>query len=457
VVVSRGNTHPLPLFSLLFSPHFVADLIVTQTEAPPPLPEQAEMHLLEAIGLMTSARSYPVEGAAAVNNEAHLQLSLLREILGSLVDQLLSLTDSRRISRYGEQMAEIVAWKFGSLGALTKGHSPKSHNGDVANLFNSALNSILPTICEFAKFKQSRSKGIIFLHRMVQCISDRVLEPCSKCIGVFLEYSEPNDVEHPIQLLNQLMAEFGSTPHVSSVVEIVDPVLLPVVDRLSAIYSDLQQLSASSDQILSANAVTSETTLEAEKLNILKQYLMFLQHVATFHIHPALVSPRNLHRLPDLLNNVISGIQGGENDGIRVSMGLILRRSSLMCLTSLVSAWLSPSSSSSSSPEVHELLSNVLCNEALPTAFRSFTSGALNLGDAQVQGYVGEVSNLIWTMSAVVSPQETHGYIQTILLPSLQWPPVAINEMARLLDGKDLGQLNTFREAFKKLIRKLCR
>jgi hypothetical protein len=99
----------------------------------------------------------------------------------------------------------------------------------------------------------------------------------------------------------------------------------------------------------------------------------------------------------------------------------------------------------------------LLCNEALPTAFRSFTSGALNLGDAQVQGYVGEVSNLIWTMSSVVSPQETHRYIQSILLPSLQWPPQAINEMSRLLDGKDLGQLNTFREAFKKLIRKLCR
>jgi hypothetical protein len=416
------------------------------------------MHLLEAIGLMTSARSYPGEGGsgAVVNNEAQLQLGLLREILSSLVDQLQSLVaDPRRISRYGEQMSEIAAWKFGSLGALTKGHSPKSHSGEVANMFSAALESILPAICEFAKFKQSRSKAIIFMHRMVQCIGDRVLEPCSKCIRVFLEYSEPNDVEHPIQLLNQLMAEFGATQYSSSVVEIVDPVLLPVVDRLSAIFSELQQLTAASDQILTANS-TSETTLEAEKLNILRQYLMFLQHVATYHIHPVFISPTNVHRLPDLLNTIISGIQGGESYGIRVTMGLILRRSSLMCLTSLVSAWLSPSSSSAS-PEVSELLSNLLCNEALPTAFRSFTSGALNLGDAQVQGYVGEVSNLIWTMSSVVSPQETHRYIQSILLPSLQWPPQAINEMSRLLDGKDLGQLNTFREAFKKLIRKLCR
>jgi hypothetical protein len=412
------------------------------------------MHLLEAIGLMTSARSVAPEGASGfVNNEANLQLGLLQEMLGSLVDQLQSLlADPLRMNRYGEQLSEVAAWKFGSLGALTKGHSPKSHGGEVANMFHSALESILPAICEFAKYKPSRSKAIIFLHRMVQCIGYRVLEPCSKCVGTFLEYAEPTDIEHPIQLLNQLMAEFGSTPYVPSVVEIVDPVLLPVVDRLSGIFSELQQLSASSDHSDSA-----PDTLEAEKLGILKHFLMFLQHVATFHIQAAFLSSRNVHRLPDLLNNIISGIQGGENDGIRVSMGLVLRRSSLLCLTSLVSAWLSSSTSSSVPGEVRELLSNLLCNEALPSAFRSFTSGSLNLADAQVQGYVGEVASLIWTMSLAVSPQETHQYINGILLPSLQWPTSATNEMKRLLNGNDLGPLNSFREAFKKLIRKICR
>jgi hypothetical protein len=413
------------------------------------------MHLLEAIGLMTSARSVAPEGAALgvfVNNESNLQLGLLQEMLGSLVGQLQSLLeDPMRLNRYGEQLAEVAAWKFGSLGALTKGHSPKSHGGEVANMFHSSLESVLPAICEFAKYKQSRSKAIIFLHRMVQCIGSRVLEPCSKCIGTFLEYSEPTDIEHPIQLLNQLMAEFGATAYAASVIEIVDPVLLPVVDRLSGIFSELQQLSASSDHSDSA-----PDTLEADKLGILKHFLMFLQHVATFHIHPAFLSSRNVHRLPDLLNNIISGIQGGENDGIRVSMGLVLRRSSLLCLTSLVSAWLSPSSPNVPG-EVSELLSNLLCNEALPSAFRSFTSGSLNLSDAQVQGYVGEVSNLIWTMSSVVSPQDTHQYINDILLPSLQWPASATNEMKRLLNGNDLGPLNSFREAFKKLIRKICR
>lgn len=415
--------------------------------------EQAEMHLLEAIGLMTSARSVAPEGVATfVNTEANLQLGLLQEMLGSLVEQLQSLLqDPIRLSRYGEQLAEVAAWKFGSLGALTKGHSLKSHAGQVAKMFHSSLESILTVICEFAKYKQSRNKAIIFLHRMVQCIGHHVLESCSKCIETLLEFSEPTDIDHPIQLLNQLMAEFGTTHYAPSVIEIVDPVLLLVVDRLSGIFNELQQLSASSD-----HAESTPDTLEAEKLGILKHFLMFLQHVATFHIHPVFLSPRNVHRLPDLLQNVISGIQGGENDGIRVSMGLVLRRSSLLCLTSLVSAWLSLSSSNVPG-EVRDLLSNLLCNEALPSAFRSFTSGSLNLSDAQVQGYVGEVANLIWTMSSVVSPQDTHQYINGILLPSLQWPASASNEMSRLLNGSDLGPLNSFREAFKKLIRRICR
>lgn len=433
-------------------------MILTQTGAQPPLPEQAEMHLLEAIGLMTSARSCPPDGTSSyVNHEAGLQLGLLQEMLESLVSQLQSLVqDSNRVSRYGEELSLIAAWKFGSLGSLTKGHSPRSHEGRVADLFHEALVSILPVICEFAKYKQARSKSIIFLHRMVQCIGHRVLEPCSKCIGAFFEYSEPSDIEHPLQLLNQLMAEFGPTEFSSMVIEIVDPVLLPVVDRLSSIFSELQQLTASSDQVRTGTNESAPETLEAEKLGILKQDLMFLQHIATYQIHHVFLSSSNLHRLPDLLNNIISGIQGGENYGIRISMGLVLRRSSLLCLTSLVSSWLSSSSPTPIPGEVTELLSTLLCNEALPIAFRSFTSGQLNLSDAQVQGYIGDVGNLIWTMS-LISPQEIHQYINNILLPSLQWPPSATSEIKRLLNGQDLGPNNSFRESFKKLIRKICR
>lgn len=439
---------------LLQSVGSFADLIVTHTDAPP-LPEQAEMHLLEAIGLMTSARSQPSSTPPITyNNDAvGLQLGLLQDLLTSLVVQLQSLLeDPHQVRRYGEQLSEIAAWKFGSLGSLTKGHTPRSHGGEVANLFHSTLVSVLPVICEFAKYKQSRNKSIIYLHRMVQCIGYQVLDSCSKCLPIFIEYADASDLDLPVQLLNQLMAEFGPTEHSSLVIEIANELLVPVVDRLSAIYLELRHRSSETDQTPLESGQNAETSLEAEKLNVLKNYLIFLQYISTYQCHPIFLSPINIQRFPDLLNNIVSGIRGGEDDGIRVSLGLSLRRASLLCLTPLITAWLS--STSSIPPEAKNLLSRSICDEVLPIAFRSFSNGSLNVSDPQAQAYIGDTATLIWTLISVL-PQETKKYLVTVLFPSLGWHPTAINEMTRVLN--DIGQVNTFRESLKKLIRKLSR
>lgn len=454
-----------------------ADLILTQTGSPPPLPEQAEMHLLEAIGLMTSARSYIPENNSNNNNnqistsnnnatnnpeEAHLQLSLLQDMLSSLVNQLLSLlSDSNRVNRYGEQLSEIVAWKFGSLGALTKGHSPKSHNGEVSNLFYGASISILPVICEFAKYKQSRNKSIIFLHRMVQCIGYRVIELCPQSIGIFLEYSDITDFDHPVQLLNQLMSEFGTTSYNQLIYPIINEHFLIVINRLSLFYNELQQLSSNDISTSSIEQQQQhETSLEADKFTILKQLSTFLQTITSYRCDTILYSEINLHRLPEILSIIINGLHGGENDGIRIIQGIPLRRFSLTTLSNLINSWLSPQSINNIQLDVKNLFSSILCEEALPIIFRSLTSGSMNLSDAQVQGYIGDIAGLIWTMKSTL-PNDTRDYFQQRLFPSLssiRWSDIAIVELSRLLESNEeqLGSLNNFREAFKKLVRKYC-
>jgi hypothetical protein len=118
----------------------------------------------------------------------------------------------------------------------------------------------------------------------------------------------------------------------------------------------------------------------------------------------------------------------------------------------LIPAWLSPSSSIP--PEAKSLLTESICNDVLPTAFRSFSNGSLNVSDPQAQAYIGDTATLIWTLLSVL-PEDTRNYLVSVLFPSLGWHSTAINELTRLFN--DVGQVNTFRESFKKLIRKFSR
>lgn len=413
------------------------------------------MHLLEAIGVMTSARSARPEVSSSPGrspgrpvDRAAIQLSLVRDLLASLVNQLLALIeDSDRLKRYGEQLADVAAWKFGSLGALACGHNPSTHDGASSSLFFDALIAVHPVIVEFARFKQSRSRSIIYLHRMVQCIGPLVIRPAAICLPVFFQCFDITDAEHPIQLISQLMAEFAVNNH-AEVLAVVDSLLPVGTGRLTEMYIHL--LGASPPEQTADNEADTDTTLELDRVYILKQYLAFIQHITTHHYQHVLVSERNISLLPDILNNLVSGLRGGEEDGISVGLGIPLRRSAMISLTNLTRLWIAPDGQVS--PSVSQLLVSVLCDQALPIAFKSFSGGVINPSDPQSQAYIGDIAFLLWTLASV-GREDAQKFIQTVLLPGLGWNPQAIVEVSRLFE--DIGTAHNFRESFKKLIRRL--
>jgi hypothetical protein len=439
-----------------------SDLLVTHSGQESLLPEQAEMHLLEAIGLITSAGASGDTtgsgGSSASGVDPNMQLSLLEDILSTLVHQLLSLLeDEEAVERYGLQMSEFAAWKFASIAALIRGHSPKTHGGNSADLFLKATVSVVPVLAEFGKFKLSRSKGCVLFHRIVASVGSRVIEPAGACLATYIQWSDASDIEFPLQLINQLMAEYGnSSDRHEDMLIVVDEMLPLILDKLGSLYEELQAAEVAAKARAAGGGGEDEdddvvdTSLEADKVAIQKHYLLFLQHIACHACHPALLSDRNMQRLPDILTNIVSGLHGGEDDGITTAAGLTLRRPAVTCLSYLTRAWIQEDSSVH--PEVENLLLSFICEQGLPISLGACSDGSLNVMDPVTQSFIGDVAVLAWTMAAV-RREDTLKYLQDGLLPSLGWPGAAIGEMVGLV--QEVCTENSFRDRFKKLIRKL--
>lgn len=366
------------------------------------------------------------------------QCNLLNEMLTVLAQQLDVIAQHPQFDRYGDDLAEMAARKLGSFAALSRGHNSKS---DVAvQLFAASLQQLTGVMIKLGPFKATRNKSIVFLHRMVPGIGERVLPIAAECLPVWLQFAENSDIEHPLQLLNQLMTEFGLKAS-----HIVSNVFESVLDHLGSIYGELEAAGRSSNHV---NEVMS--AFETEKVTVQRHYLTFVQALVSCPCRDILVSQLHATRLPDILSNIMTGVRGG-GSGISVSGGITLRRLSMGVLIQLTSSWIAPDAAVSSN--VQQMLISLLCDEALPLSLRQCCDGTIDLRDAQTQGFLGDVGMLLWTLAST-RPQDTQQYLQS-MLPSIGWSPVAISGVLHLLF--ETGQIaTTVRDAFKKFMRQMA-
>lgn len=456
-----------------------SDLILTNTSRDDaPLTEQAEMHLLEAVGLMTSAPSMNAKPSQE-------QLSLLKNMLDILIAQLLEVA---QLTEYDpEFIAEIAGRKLSSIAALSKGHScPKNSTGATTDssgeLFFNATMSIVPVLHAFSTFKSSRSKAIMCLHRIIQCVGMRATPPLAELLPTFIQHSDVTDIEQPIQVLNQLMAEYGTSDqsglaqnNLNALMEFLDGLYGLVLDRLGEIYGHIMQAieedkaggvpghwkeDENDDE---SNEENPQSSLQSEKEQIQKLYVVFIQHITVYGCHPIMLSEKNICRLPDIFGAITSALQGtGEESVVAVASTFPVKRPVLVLLANLTIKWLA--SEVTVSQDVTNLLASLLCDVAIPLSFRACSDGSVDVKDAVSQGYLGDVGHLVWAMASVKNA-DTVQFIQMSLLPSLGWPAEAISEVSTMLVA--VGQsspsggvgntrvLSNFKDAFKVLVRKL--
>ena len=433
----------------------ISDLILTQSGQPCPLTESAELSLLESVGLMTAAAFHTqatqaqaqAQSQDAGSSSCVVATSLLTEMLASLSSQVVELAGHPQFDRYRDHLSELAGRKIGSIGALCKGHTLKQSSPlsvSFSALLSSTLATIGPSLITLIKYKNTKARAFILLHRMVSCAGVGVLPLATVFLPTSLQYvTEFADIEAPIQLVNQLMIDFNS-----GALPIVNNVFSLVLDKMAVLMAMTK----------AAAAVGGGGGSEGDIVSLQKLYLSLLNNITLFNCTPCLYSPENHPRLAtDVLSALLQGVQGQvSGEPISLSPSIPLRRLCITIITSLAKAWFGPVTRTQHPSEVSEFFVSFLLQQVVPAMLQSLCNGSIPniLTDALSQQLVGDVSQLMWTLSAVAH-DDFLSYLRNLLL-TLQWPETAIATLIGHLDGSTSGQaMNTFRDTFKKFIKQL--
>jgi hypothetical protein len=427
------------------------------------LTDAAELHLFETIGLMTSSTHQSgAEGDALLTRQ--FQQKLLSDVTGYVVQQVVEVMANRgQLSRYVEQYTVFVAHKMNCLSSLAKGHNFKTHEHN-AQYFDASAATVVNVLEALSQMQSVRSKAVVYMHRMVNSLGPRALLHITQAVGVLLRHAESGaDLEETTLLLNQCMVEFSL-----GAANLVQRYHGDVVDR----YQQLGALFESS--LLAVGGGVEAPHIEAERVALQKQHLLYLQHVSTTGCHSVLTSTEHVHRLEDLLNTVLTAIKGGRGNasGVAISSqaSLPLRKGGIIVLVSLVKVWCVPSSAVSadlvasagftsvggagSSLPAHltPVFQSFLLDHAMPAMLASVSDGgrSVNVKDAAAQSVVVEIAAALWTLQLVLGAQATASYLSGVLT-TLAWGSSTQQTCLQQLTAFPL--LGAYRETFKLFLR----
>lgn len=204
---------------------------------PGPVSESEQVHLFEVAGLLLGG---------ALATEA-LRGRLVVAILGPLTQRLASLQEQgQRLRTSGSAPAEAgvdladgdggrseaevtaaaAAHVICALGTFTKGFSSTTAD-QVAPLLEGALGQALGCVATFPWATDVRARSLMLLHRMVECLGQRVLAFLETAVARLLTNAEPREVQEVVTLVNQVVAKFKD----AALQEVA--VLVPVVRALA--------------------------------------------------------------------------------------------------------------------------------------------------------------------------------------------------------------------------------
>lgn len=473
--------------------------------------EQSEMYLCETVALLTSHFSYNQAQGQGQNSTGGsvTGTELLRGIVDAQLSQMhLALCLFAEQPQLTEGLCAVVTRRMSALAGLTKGYNCKV-NPSAVPVFEQSTTAVAAVAQRLSFQRGLRAKILVFLHRMVACIGDRILPYEEQILPSLLAAADATDADDVVQVLNQLMVEYGKDS-----LPVVDKLFLSVIDKYSAMSITLET-SSTATVTSGPNATTEHVAagvvaphLQSERLSLHRQYLLFLQHVACFNCAATLFNPAHLHRLEEILYSVVLvGISGGSatsqsEDTSKINPSYLastdsqdsapVRKGALSIVNGLVSAWLLPAGTSTpasnvSSPggtfssgvavlanpppaEVAQAFRSYLLEQALPRALYSVSAWCtqpphrqgpqLNVKDAAAQSVLVEMAMLLRdthvTLSYSAATQSTSNTADSAayfhgLLRSLGWPDHRTQLFIQHLTAPT--PLGTFKEAFKLFIR----
>jgi hypothetical protein len=301
---------------------------------------------------------------------------------------------------------------------------------------------------------------------MIGCIGILSIPCISDSVGHLLKFSEPQEMENCVQIFNQLMVEFES-----NVFDLVDHFFSIVLNKLRSLMTNT---GTSFIKLNNHQEIFEAPHVEQERYQLLRQYLMFVQHCATFGCHSVLfIKVENSMHLDDIFQVILHCIKGGivsTNLEVQTWITLVfhnpsssahmipLMKNSIAILTALTKSWLL--SSEEVPMQLVAAFSTFLGHQALPTLLLSCTNKQIvNPKDAASQGVFVEVAGLLWTLSFPPPNQNNNIFPRDLLqnaVACLQWPPHVVDMFMEPLTINSNIPLGTYKEKFKMFIKTFC-
>jgi len=438
-----------------------------------PLSEQAELHLLEAVSLMAAAISpNPTDASGAVDvlskeREFSAQKALLSDMTTILCNQLQSFLCQPQLLAYADQMAPAVAHKLACLSSLAKPFSYKNPiHAHSREPLEKCIDCLIASINLLGRpFPVVRWKGITLQHRLLSSLGFSSVRSAEICLSVMLECNSDGELDAALQLLNQVIVEFGVLS-----IPLVNEALGKALDRLREAYDSALVGVAGEASTEEQEEDISEGGghVKVEKEGILKQYFLLIQHIGEYKCTAALTSASNVHLVSEVMAVLLTGLSGSADFP---DAGLVVRRSAIGALTSLIRAWGSVGAAEYDIQiskeyslhhderqirQAHLLFAKVASEDALPMLLRVLGDGTLNLNDGGTLAFVGDIASLWWVFRDARGLSELSSYVKATL-DSLGWQSSIRDELLGLLLDTSLTktQMSQFKENFRKLIRSL--
>ncbi|KAJ1624167.1 armadillo-type protein [Pavlovales sp. CCMP2436] len=258
--------------------------------------ESEQLNLYETAGVLLGGGLAPPELAARLLLLLLAPLSDQLSRLHSAQQQLAARGPADAASAEQAQAAEAegaaaAAHVISALGMLSKGFTHASALG-TRHIFAQSLEAALQTSAAFPRSAEIRSRVLMLLHRMVECLGEGVLAYLQKATPQLLRNAQQSELHEVVTLVNQVVAKFKGACSEQLAV------LAPMITR--ALF---EAMGAPLPRALPPDAPVPEA--ERERTLLLRFYLSFVHGLTHNQLVCVLIAPPNNASLDQFLSVLI--------------------------------------------------------------------------------------------------------------------------------------------------------
>jgi len=326
-----------------------------------PIEPDDKLYLFEAIGILLGKT-----GMKADEQQGYLTAVMTPHVRS--VEEILASPDAKQDP---EAFGGALAASISAIAFLSKGFKNPCQEVQVVLLETVAI--CLRVLQALPESDEIRSKTLIFLQRMILCIGPKLLPSVPPFMDLLIAHCTNQDVLDVSHLLNQLCSKFKG-----EAIEAVDAAVGPFLRKC---YS----LMPTFDEVVGQGDIPPH--LLTEQFSIKKISYAFLQHVATYHVTPVLLSSNNISSIEQVLQYMSEGALNVQEP--------ILKKTCIMFFRELVDQWAADGSMPNERVAVQRGFNQFIGETIVPGLVKSILDPAFNEKDAMQARNVSQVAKLL--------------------------------------------------------------